>query len=134
MIAIGSDHGGFDLKEKVIEHLKEAGYEVKDFGCYDKSSCDYPEQRLHAEILSAPNRLLVYLTDTDYALSNEQSFDCRTVPEGTITLPVKFNATVVEFWNPEDGSILSTEPITVENDEILLQLPAFQRAIALKIK
>ena len=100
----------------------------------ENSSCDYPEQRLHAEILSAPNRLLVYLTDTDYALSNEQSFDCRTVPEGTITLPVKFNATVVEFWNPEDGSILSTEPITVENDEILLQLPAFQRAIALKIK
>ena len=43
MIAIGSDHGGFDLKEKVIEHLKEAGYEVKDFGCYDRSSCDYPE-------------------------------------------------------------------------------------------
>ena len=34
MIAIGSDHGGYDLKVKVIEHLKEAGYEVKDFGCY----------------------------------------------------------------------------------------------------
>lgn len=42
MIAIGSDHGGFDLKEKVILHLKEQGKEVKDMGCYDKSSCDYP--------------------------------------------------------------------------------------------
>jgi ribose 5-phosphate isomerase B len=42
MIAIGSDHGGFDLKEKVIAHLKEQGIECKDFGCYDKSSCDYP--------------------------------------------------------------------------------------------
>ena len=42
MIAIGSDHGGFDLKEAVIAHLKEKGYEVKDVGCYDKSSCDYP--------------------------------------------------------------------------------------------
>ena len=39
MIAIGSDHGGFDLKEAVIAHLKEKGYEVKDVGCYDKSSC-----------------------------------------------------------------------------------------------
>ena len=42
MIAIGSDHGGFDLKEKAIAHLKEQGVECKDLGCYDKSSCDYP--------------------------------------------------------------------------------------------
>ena len=42
MIAIGSDHGGFDLKEKVIAHLKEQGMEVKDCGCYNKESCDYP--------------------------------------------------------------------------------------------
>lgn len=42
MIAIGSDHGGYDLKELVVAHLKEKGYEVKDVGCYDKSSCDYP--------------------------------------------------------------------------------------------
>jgi ribose 5-phosphate isomerase B len=42
MIAIGSDHGGFDLKEKVIAHLKEQGIECKDYGCPDKSSCDYP--------------------------------------------------------------------------------------------
>lgn len=43
MIAIGSDHGGFELKELVIAHLKEKGMEVKDVGCFDKSSCDYPE-------------------------------------------------------------------------------------------
>ena len=42
MIAIGSDHGGFDLKEAVIAHLKEQGIEYKDYGCYDKNSCDYP--------------------------------------------------------------------------------------------
>ncbi len=42
MIAIGSDHGGFDLKEKVIAHLKEQGVKCRDFGCKDKSSCDYP--------------------------------------------------------------------------------------------
>ena len=42
MIAIGSDHGVFDLKEVVIAHLKEQGIECKDLGCYDKSSCDYP--------------------------------------------------------------------------------------------
>ncbi len=42
MIAIGSDHGGYDLKESVIGHLKERGMEVKDVGCYSKESCDYP--------------------------------------------------------------------------------------------
>lgn len=42
MIAIGSDHGGYDLKELVIRHLEEKGVDVNDMGCYDKSSCDYP--------------------------------------------------------------------------------------------
>lgn len=42
MVAIGSDHGGFDLKELVVKHLKEQGVDVKDVGCFDKSSCDYP--------------------------------------------------------------------------------------------
>lgn len=42
MIAIGSDHGGFDLKQEVKKFLEEAGYSYKDFGCDDKSSCDYP--------------------------------------------------------------------------------------------
>lgn len=41
-IAIGSDHGGFDLKEKIIAHLKERGDEVDDKGCFDKTSVDYP--------------------------------------------------------------------------------------------
>lgn len=42
MVAIGSDHGGYDLKEAVIAHLKERGIECTDYGCADKSSCDYP--------------------------------------------------------------------------------------------
>lgn len=42
-LAIGCDHGGFDLKTSLIAYLKEQGHEVKDFGCYDKSSIDYPD-------------------------------------------------------------------------------------------
>lgn len=42
MIAIGSDHGGYDLKQTVIKYLEEKGIAYKDFGCYDKNSCDYP--------------------------------------------------------------------------------------------
>ena len=42
MIAIGSDHGGFELKQAVLAHLENRGIEYKDYGCYDTSSCDYP--------------------------------------------------------------------------------------------
>lgn len=42
MIGIGSDHGGYDLKQSVIRYLEEQNLEYKDFGCKDKSSCDYP--------------------------------------------------------------------------------------------
>lgn len=43
MIALGCDHGGFELKETIAEYLREKGLEYKDFGCYDKTSCDYPQ-------------------------------------------------------------------------------------------
>ena len=43
MIALASDHGGYDLKESVKKYLEENGLEYKDFGCYDKESCDYPD-------------------------------------------------------------------------------------------
>ena len=43
MIALGSDHGGYDLKMQIAEHLKARGLEIKDFGCFDKNSYDYPD-------------------------------------------------------------------------------------------
>jgi len=42
MLAIGSDHGGFALKQEVMAHLREKGIEYKDFGTYTEDSCDYP--------------------------------------------------------------------------------------------
>lgn len=42
-IAIGSDHGGFELKDKIVKHLKTRGFEVKDFGTFSADSCDYPK-------------------------------------------------------------------------------------------
>jgi len=43
MIGLGSDHGGYELKQEVISYLKKAGIPYQDYGCYDESSCDYPE-------------------------------------------------------------------------------------------
>ncbi len=42
-IAIGSDHAGFSLKEKVKKHLESKGLSVKDFGCYSEERADYPD-------------------------------------------------------------------------------------------
>ena len=42
-IAIGCDHAGFELKNDIINHLKEKGIEYNDFGTYSEESCDYPE-------------------------------------------------------------------------------------------
>lgn len=43
MIALGSDHGGYDLKILIKEHLEKKGYECRDYGCNSKESCDYPD-------------------------------------------------------------------------------------------
>ena len=43
MIALACDHGAFDLKHAIMKHLDEKGLAYKDFGCFDKTSCDYPD-------------------------------------------------------------------------------------------
>ena len=42
-IAIGADHAGFSLKEKLKKYLQEQGHEVKDFGPSSEQSVDYPD-------------------------------------------------------------------------------------------
>ena len=43
MIALGCDHGGYELMQEVIVHLEKRGIKYKNFGTYSKESCDYPE-------------------------------------------------------------------------------------------
>ena len=45
-IALSSDHRGFTAKEHVKAFLEKAGHAVTDFGCYELSSCDYPDMGL----------------------------------------------------------------------------------------
>lgn len=42
-IGLGSDHGGFELKKTILDHLAEKGIVCEDFGTYTKDSCDYPD-------------------------------------------------------------------------------------------
>jgi ribose 5-phosphate isomerase B len=45
-IAVGSDHGGFELKGIIKKFLEEKEYLIKDFGCDSEESCDYPDYGL----------------------------------------------------------------------------------------
>lgn len=42
-IAVGSDHAGFDLKEKVRQYLADQGFDVEDLGTHSAASVDYPD-------------------------------------------------------------------------------------------
>ena len=42
-IAVACDHGGYRLKNVLMEEMKKQGYEVVDFGTYNEESCDYPD-------------------------------------------------------------------------------------------
>lgn len=42
-IAVGSDHGGFLLKDELMKHLREKNVDFVDFGCFTTESVDYPD-------------------------------------------------------------------------------------------
>ena len=42
-IAVACDHGGYRLKNVLMEEMVKQGYEVIDFGTYSEESCDYPD-------------------------------------------------------------------------------------------
>ncbi len=43
VIAVASDHAGFEKKQVILHYFQERGIEYKDFGCYSDESVDYPE-------------------------------------------------------------------------------------------
>ncbi|MGM0380945.1 MAG: ribose 5-phosphate isomerase B [bacterium] len=65
-IAIGADHGGYQLKEAIKTHLdRETPHQVVDFGTYDEESCDYPDYaRMVAEGVAADNFERGIMVDT----------------------------------------------------------------------
>lgn len=52
-IAIGADHGGYDLKEKLISYLRDQGYKVRDCGTSSPDAVDYPDYAHAVGILVA---------------------------------------------------------------------------------
>lgn len=54
-IAIGCDHAGYELKEKLKTHLIEKGFDIKDFGAYSEERADYPDHA-HPVALAVENK------------------------------------------------------------------------------
>lgn len=70
-IAIGCDHGGLEHKNAIAEHLKERGFEVKDFGIYEQVSVDYPDiaVQVAASIKSGESELGILVCGTGIGMS-----------------------------------------------------------------
>ncbi len=70
-IAIGCDHGGFEHKNAIAEHLKERGFEVTDFGIYENKSVDYPEIALKVanSVAAGENTLGILVCGTGIGMS-----------------------------------------------------------------
>ena len=83
-IALGADHGGFILKEKLLGRLVEMGHEVTDFGTASIQSCDYPEfAHAVAEAVAegdADRGLLICTTGIGMAMAANKIAGIRAAP------------------------------------------------------
>ncbi|MBR3538151.1 MAG: RpiB/LacA/LacB family sugar-phosphate isomerase, partial [Eubacterium sp.] len=70
-LVIGSDHGGYALKQEIIQHLQAKGYEIMDIGCESEASCDYPDyaKKACAAIRSGEAELGILVCGTGIGMS-----------------------------------------------------------------
>lgn len=71
MIALGCDHGGYELMQEVKKHLEERGIEYKDFGTDSTASCDYPDfaKKVTGSIISNECELGILICGTGIGIS-----------------------------------------------------------------
>lgn len=71
MIALGCDHGGFELKQEIIKHFESKGIAYKDYGTYTEESCDYPvyAKKVAEAVLAKECELGVLICGTGIGIS-----------------------------------------------------------------
>lgn len=121
-IAIGSDHGGFKLKAKLIKYLEEAGHAVRDFGSFGEESCDYPifarkvskavsSRRFNRGILAcktgigmavAANKIkdirAAVIHDIESAVSSREHNDCNVIVFGSRFINLPKAKKILKVW------------------------------------
>jgi len=70
-IAVGSDHAGYELKEKVKQYLERLNEEVNDFGCFSKSRVDYPDYAIKVarSVIAGENKWGIIICGTGIGIS-----------------------------------------------------------------
>ena len=71
MIAIGSDHGGYALKQEIMEYLKQINVEFNDVGCFEPVSVDYPDiaKKVCAQVTDGTAKLGILVCGTGIGMS-----------------------------------------------------------------
>ncbi len=71
MIALGSDHGGYALKEEIKKYLTEKGIPFTDLGTHSEESCDYPEfaEKVCRSVLSGESEKGILCCGTGIGMS-----------------------------------------------------------------
>jgi len=84
MIAIGSDHAGYTLKQEIISYLKDKNIEFKDVGCDSLDSCDYPvfAKKVASEVIGGNcyNGIVVCGTGLGISVAANKIKGIRAVP------------------------------------------------------
>ena len=70
-IAIASDHGGFELKQKLISYFAQKGQNLEDLGTYSEASCDYPDiaHKMTSFLLNKKAELGILICGTGIGIS-----------------------------------------------------------------
>ena len=122
MIAIGSDHGGFALKQELIKYLEEKGYELQDMGCFSEESCDYPDyaKKVCEEVVSgrAEKGLLVCGTGIGMSMAANKVRGIRAA-----VLTDEFSAQATREHN--DANVLCLGARVLDTDRAVKLLDIF---------
>lgn len=70
-LAIAADHGGFELKEKLVKYYQDKGFEMLDLGTHSEESCDYPipAQKMCTALLKGEAELGILICGTGIGIS-----------------------------------------------------------------
>ncbi len=124
-IAIGADHAGFELKEKVKQHLIEQGYQVDDNGTASTQSVDYPDfaKKVGEEVAhqQADLGVLVCGTGIGMAISANKVPGIRAA-----NVTSEFEAKMLREHN--DGNVVALGARVVDDETAVKLVDAFLTA------
>jgi ribose 5-phosphate isomerase B len=118
MIAMGCDHAGYKLKEKITKHFESFGYVFSDYGCFSEESVDYPDivHPLAHDIStgSLPSGIIICGTGNGVAMTANKYLNIRAA--------VCWTAEVAKFARLHNDANILALPARMIGEEIALDI------------